>query len=404
MNDSMNFRFHLYTEIVFGRNAVSGIAALVHKYGGTKVMFVYGEGSIKRSGLYDRVKSELGGGGIPYVEFGGAKANPLRSHADEGMKLAREEGVDFFLGVGGGSAIDTAKAIALAAANDGEYWPYYRGTKPTRMAPVGTINTIAAAGSEMSGSTVLVDDIGGEGKCGLMWPPVCRPVFAIMDPTLMYSLPAKQTAAGAADIFAHTFMRYFSQYDSYLSDEYCIATLNTVVRFAPVALAHPNDFDARAQLMLAAAFSHNDLTEIGKPHNGMGGEHALERQLSGHYDFPHGEGLAVIMPAYMKYMVAHGSERDLAKVANLGARVFGPLAASVASADADTRAAAYEGIEKFTEWLRSLGLPTTLRELGIPEGELKAAAERCVENTGGSIKGYMELDADAIREIFALAE
>ncbi|MDR0595996.1 MAG: iron-containing alcohol dehydrogenase, partial [Clostridiales Family XIII bacterium] len=375
MNDSISFNLHLYTEIAFGKDAVAGLAGLVKKYGGTKVMFVYGSGSIKRSGLYERVKSALDGGGIPFVELGGVKANPLRSRAEEGMRLAREEGVDFFLGVGGGSSIDTAKAIALAAANDGEYWSYYHGTEPRRMAPVGTINTIAAAGSEMSGSTVLVDDIDGEGKCGLMWPAVCRPVFAVMDPELMYTLPAKQTAAGAADIFAHTYMRYFSQYDSYISDEYCIGTLNTVVKFAPIALKVPNDFNAHAQLMLAAAFSHNDLTELGKPHGAMGGEHSLERQLSGHYDFPHGEGLAVVMPAYMKYMVAHGTEQEVKKVANLGRRVFGAGTQGVG----DEEAVAYEGIELFTKWLRSLGLPTTLTELGVPEAEQEAAAERCVK-------------------------
>jgi len=398
MKESLNFNFHMYTEIAFGKGSVDKLGGLVKKYGGTKVLFVYGSGSIKKSGLYDRVKEALDAADIPFAELGGVKANPLRSLAEKGMELARSEGADFFLGVGGGSVIDTAKAIALAMANDGEYWSFYHGTEPPRMAPVGTINTIAAAGSETSGSTVLVDDIETGDKSGLMWPAVCRPVFAIMDPELTYSVSAKQTASGAADIFSHTYMRYFSKYDSFLGDEYCIGTLRTVKQFAPIALADPCDYEARAELMLSAAFSHNDLTELGRPHSGMGGEHALERQLSGHYDFPHGEGLAVMMPAYLKYMVAHGTDREVRRVADFGARVFG------AGAGAEgVNAVAIEGIERFTEWLRSLGLPTTLAELGVPADEMDVAAERCVENLGGKINGFMELDADAIREIYTLA-
>ncbi|MDR3225992.1 MAG: iron-containing alcohol dehydrogenase [Clostridiales Family XIII bacterium] len=461
MKDSLNFNFHLYTEIVFGKGSVGKLAELVKKYGGTKVLFVYGSGSIKKSGLYDHVKRELDAGAIPFVELGGVKANPLRSLAEKGMELARAEGTDFYLGVGGGSVIDTAKAIALAMANDGEYWPFYHGTEPPRMAPVGSINTIAAAGSETSGSTVLVDDLETGDKSGLMWPAVCRPVFAIMDPELTYSVSAKQTVAGAADIFSHTYMRFFSKYDSYIGDEYCIATLRTVKHFAPIARNCPSDYEARAELMLSAAFSHNDLTEIGRPHKDMGGEHTIERQLSGRYDFPHGEGLAVIMPAYLKYIVAHGTAREVGRVATFGARVFdagtgasagagtgtsanagtgasanagtGTSASAGtgtstsagtgtststefgASAGAETKSGvntvateevkviANEGIKRFTEWLRALGLPTTLAELGVPEDKMDAVAEYCVKDTGGNIRGFMNLDANAIREIFTLA-
>jgi alcohol dehydrogenase YqhD (iron-dependent ADH family) len=314
------------------------------------------------------------------------------------MEIARAEGTDFYLGVGGGSAIDTAKAIALAMANDGEYWAYYNGVKPPRMAPVGAINTIAAAGSETSGSTVLVDDIETGKKFGLMWPDVCRPVFAAMDPELTYTLPARQTASGAADIFSHTFMRYFTNYASYLGDAYCIATFRTVRKYAPVAVARPDDYEARAELMLAATFSHNDLTGIGRSGDGHGGEHGLERQLSGYYDFPHGESLAVMMPAYLKYMVKHGTPDQVARVAEFGVRVF-----DAEPEMSEIEAVATDGIERFTAWLRSLGLPVTLAQLGVPENEYDAAAERCVENNGGLLKGFMNVDADGIREIFTLA-
>ncbi|MDR1495505.1 MAG: iron-containing alcohol dehydrogenase [Clostridiales Family XIII bacterium] len=398
MKKFSKFNFHMYTEMVFGKGTVDGLADLIKKYGGTKVLFVYGSGSIRASGLYDRVKRALDGGGLPFAELGGVKANPLRSFAEKGIDLARAEGADFFLGVGGGSAIDTAKAIAIAMANDGEYWAYYNGVEPPRMAPVGAINTIAAAGSETSGSTVLVDDIETGRKSGLMWPGVCRPVFAIMDPELTYTLPARQTAAGAADIFSHTFMRYFTNYASYLGDAYCVSTLRTVRKYAPVCLERPDDYEARAELMLAAAFSHNDLTGVGRAGDGKGGEHALERQISGYYDFPHGEGLAVMMPAYLKYMVRRGSAEQAARVADFGVRVF-----DVEPEMGDAAAVAADGIERFTVWLRSLGLPTTLAELGIPEGEYDTVAERCVEENGGLIKGFMNIDADGIREIFTLA-
>lgn len=397
MGNYHNFDLHMYTDIVFGRGTVERLPELVRKYGGTKVLFVYGSGSIKRNGLYDRIVSALGGAGIPFVEFGGVKANPLRSHAEKGMEIARAEGTDFYLGVGGGSSIDTAKSIALAMANDGEYWPFYCGIAPKRMAPVGVVNTIAASGSETSGSSVLVDDIDGTGKHGNMWPDVSRPSFAILDPELTYSVPPRQTAAGSADIFAHTYMRFFSRYDSFLGDEFCIGLLRTVAAYAAAALARPDDYEARAELMLGAAFAHNDLTGIGRPYGMMGGEHGLERQLSGYYDFPHGEGLAVVMPAYLKYMAAHGDGREVGRVAKFGARVFD------APIGADDRATAEEGIRRFTEWLRSLGLPTTLGELGVPEGEMDVATERCVEDNNGLLKGFMDVDAGGMREIFASA-
>jgi alcohol dehydrogenase YqhD (iron-dependent ADH family) len=266
------------------------------------------------------------------------------------------------------------------------------------MAPVGAINTIAAAGSETSGSTVLVDDLETGKKTGLMWPDVCRPVFAVMDPELTYSLPARQTAAGASDIFSHTFMRYFTNYTSYLGDAYCVATLRSVVKYAPSALARPDDYEARAELMLTASFAHNDLTGIGRAGDRMGGEHALERQLSGYYDFPHGEGLAVMMIAYLKYMVKRGTPEQAARAADFGARVF-----DAEPEHGDVAAAAASGIERFTAWLRSLGLPTTLAELGVPEEEYDAVTERCVVDNGGLIKGFMDIDAEGIREIFALA-
>jgi alcohol dehydrogenase YqhD (iron-dependent ADH family) len=389
-----DFNFHMYTEIVFGKGVESQVADLIKKYTGTKVMLVYGAGSIKRNGLYDRVVNALNNAGIPFVELDGVQANPRRSLVEKGLKKAKENNVDFFLGVGGGSSIDTAKAIALAVANNGDYWKFYFGTEPKKMAPVGVIHTIAAAGSETSRSSVLVDDIETGFKKGFMWN-VCRPKFAVMNPELTFSLPAYQTAAGATDIFAHTYMRYFTNYACYLGDQYCEGTLRTVVKYARVAVENPNDYRARAELMLAGSFSHNDLTGIGRGMDGSGGEHGLEHQLSGYYDTAHGAGLAVIMPALLEYAVRHGSPDRVARVAQFGANVFG-----VESDFGNPSATATEGLSRFRAWLKSIGMPVTLNELGIPKEDLPDVIKRCVGDTGGRIDGFLTLDEKAIAEIF----
>ncbi|MDR2156369.1 MAG: iron-containing alcohol dehydrogenase [Clostridiales Family XIII bacterium] len=398
MKTFSNFNFHMYTEIVFGRGVEAQTGTLIRKYGGSKVLFVYGSGSIKRSGLYDRIKASLREAGLPFAEFGGVKANPLRSHVEEGIRLADAEQVDFILGVGGGSAIDTGKAIALARANDGVYWPFYNGAKPPGMTPVGTVNTIAAAGSETSGSSVLVDDTETGFKRSLMYPDVCRPLFAVMNPELTYSVPAFQTGAGATDIFAHTYMRYFNPFDSYLGEQYCAATLRTVVKYASAAIENPTDYEARAELMLAAAFGHNDLTGIGRAAQPKGGEHALEHQLSGHYDTAHGAGLAVIMPSYLRYMANHGTEEQAARAAQFGVAVFG-----VEPDMRDVRGTALAGADALTAWLRSIGMPTTLKELGVPKEEVGEAVARVVKDTKGLIKGFMDLDAEAVATIYNTA-
>jgi alcohol dehydrogenase YqhD (iron-dependent ADH family) len=312
---------------------------------------------------------------------------------DKGLKLAQDEKVDFLLAVGGGSAIDTAKAIALALANNGEYWKFYNGTPVEKIAPIGTIHTISAAGSETSGSTVLVDDTGTGRKQGTMWP-TCRPVFAIMNPELTYTVSPYQTGAGAADILAHTVMRYFIGSASRLGDEYAEGTMRTVVKYAPIALARPDDYEARAELMLAGSFSHNDLTGIGRS-GPKGGEHGLESQLSGHYDTAHGAGLAAVMPAWLQYIADHGTAEQAARVAQFGVKVFG-----VDPDLADIKATADEGLERFRAWIRSIGMPLTLKELGIPRADLPEVIRRCLDVWNGVVTGYMDLDKVAVTAIF----
>lgn len=394
MKTFMDFSFQAGTEIVFGKNTESRAGDLVRKYGGTKAMVVYGGGSAGKSGLLERVIASLAEAGVAVTELGGVRPNPRRSFVEEGILKAKADRPDFFIGVGGGSVLDTTKALALAAANDWTYWQFWNGVKPMAMAPVGSIHTIAAAGSETSRSSVLVDDMETGEKKGFDWD-ACRPVFAIMNPELTYTLPKEQTAAGAADIFAHSFMRYFGKGFSYIGDKFAVGVLKTVVKYAGVALGKPKDYEARAELMLAGAFSHNDLTGIGKAMGGKGGEHPLEHQLSGTYDTPHGAGLSVMMPALLEYFLRHGGPEQIARVAQFGVDVF-----DIEPETADLRTTAGATVDALKSWLRSIGMPLTLRELGIPKDELNDAIGRCVANTGGKINGYMALDAVAIDEIY----
>ena len=388
-----NFSFYFDSEIVFGKNTETETGSLIKKYGGTKVMIIYGAGSIKKSGLYDRVVASLTDNNIMYTEMGEVQPNPRRSLAEKGVRKALESNVDFILGVGGGSVIDTAKAIALGAANDGDFWQFYQGKTPEKSLPVGTIITIAASGSETSRSCVLVDDVDSNLKKGL-WSKF-RPRFAIMNPELTYSLSPFQTAAGCVDIFSHTFMRYFSNYSSYLGDRYGEATMQTIVKYAPIAITYPESYEARAEILLAGSLSHSDLMMIGRPGGGAGGEHALESQLSGYYNTTHGAGLAVIMPALLKYFVNHGSSEQISRVAVFAENVFAVIPDSANNAETATR-----GIEAFLQWLKSINMPTTLSGLGIPETEISDAVRRCMLARGSTIEGFMTLDETAVMEIY----
>jgi alcohol dehydrogenase YqhD (iron-dependent ADH family) len=390
-----NFNYFPYTDILFGKGTESEAGKMIRKHAGSRVMVVYGGGSVKKSGLFDRVEKALRDEGLFIMEFGGVQPNPRRSLVEKGIAAARDNNIDFFLGLGGGSAIDTAKAIALALANNGEYWKFYNGVPAEKMMPVGTIHTISAAGSETSRSSVLVDDLETGCKQGFNWD-CCRPVFAIMNPELTYSVPAYQTGAGAADIIAHTVSRYFTK-DApacRLGDEFAEGLIRTVLKYGPIAIANPDDYEARAELMMAASFSHNDLTWIGR-RGPRGGEHALEHQLSGHYDTVHGAGLAAIVPAWLQYIADNGTPEQAARVAQFGAGIFG-----IRPDMTDIRAAAGEGIKAFRAWVRSIGMPLTLAELGIPGTELQAVIKRTLDANKGKISGFMDLDEKAVSAIF----
>ena len=400
MKHFTGFNLRLYTDIRFGKDTEKEAGRMIRKHGGNRVLLVYGGGSVKKSGLYDRVINTLKDEGLYFMEMSGVQPNPRRSLVEKYIKIAQDDKIDFLLAVGGGSVIDTAKTIALALANEGEYWKFFSGTEPEKMAPVGTIVTISASGSETSRGVVIIDDTDTGSKRSLNWD-CCRPVFSIMNPELTYPVSAYQTAAGAVDIVAHTVSRYFTRDNplSSLCDEFAEGLMRTAIKYGPIALAEPNDYEARAELMMAGTFSHNDLTCIGRV-GPRGGEHALEHQISAHYDTAHGAGLAVIMPAWLKYIADNGSEASVSRVAQFGVKVFGVKVGADNSPE-NTRAVAIAGIEAFKTWIRSIGMPLTLAEMGIPKADLLSIIERAVNANKGKIAGYIELDEKAISAIYA---
>jgi alcohol dehydrogenase YqhD (iron-dependent ADH family) len=411
MKNFTNYNFCLYTDVLFGKDTEKEAGKMIRKHGGKRVMIVHGGGSVRKSGLLDRVTGALKEEGLYFVEFGGVQCNPRRSYVEKGIKLAQDEKIDFLLGLGGASSIDTAKAVALALANNGEYWKFYCGTACEKMAPVGTIHTIASAGSETSRSSVLVDDLETGRKLGFNWDP-CRPVFAIMNPELTYTVSPYQTGVGSADIVAHTVSRYFmkSMHASCLGDEFAEGLIRTVVKYAAIAIAKPDDYEARAELMISASFSHNDLIIIGRM-GVRGGEHALEHQFSGHYDTPHGAGLAAVMPAWLQYIIDNGTPEQVARAARFGVKIFGvnagAFAAAINGSDSlpaldDLKAVANAGLAAFRAWIKSIGMPLTFDELGIPKAELPAMVKRTMDANNGKVPGFMDLDENAVTAIYSL--
>ncbi|MBO5489071.1 MAG: iron-containing alcohol dehydrogenase, partial [Eubacterium sp.] len=287
-----NFTFYAPTYFDFGKGAQTHVADLVRQFGGSKVLLHYGGGSIKKSGLYDEVIQILSRAGIGYVELGGVKPNPRSGLVYEGIELCKKEGVDFILAVGGGSTIDSSKAIAAGAVYDGDFLDFYQGKASiTKALPIGTILTIAAAGSEGSPNTVITDEKtwlkkGARGEC-------LRPKFSIMNPELTCTLPPYQTAAGATDIMAHICERYFSNTTEVeVTDRLCEALLKTMIQETPRVIEDPNNYDARANIMWTGMLAHNNSCGVGREQDWA--SHHIEHELSGKYDVTHGAGLAVI--------------------------------------------------------------------------------------------------------------
>ena len=388
-----SFVYHMPTEIRFGPGSEDGAAELVRKYGGRRVLVVYGGGSAVKSGLIGRLTAQLEAAGLTAVPFGGAQPNPRLAHALEGAALARAQDVDFILAVGGGSAIDTAKAIAHGAANPGtELWDFWLGKAAlTRTTPVGVVLTIPAAGSETSDSAVLTN---GDAKRGLN-SSFNRPVFAILDPRLAATLPKFQVACGVTDILMHTLDRYFNPVsDNETTDALAEALLRTVLRNGPAALENPGNLHAMSELMWCGSLSHNGLT-------GLGGKkdfavHQLGHALSAKYDVAHGASLSAVWPAWARYVA--GSD---------GFRRFAQFARQVWAVDeAGDEAAARLGIERQTAFFRSLGMPVSLPELGfgvLTEGDLADLAARCSYGHSRTIGSFRVLDEAAMAAVYRAA-
>ena len=387
-----NFVFYSPTEFVFGKATEMQVGALARKHGARKVMIVYGGGSVVRSGLLDRVKQSLREAGIEYCLMGGVQPNPVDTKVYEGIEFCRREQADMLLPVGGGSVIDTAKAIAAGALYEGDFWDFYIGkAKVTKALKVAVVLTIPAAGSEGSGNTVITK-LDGLQKLSLRVPEVLRPVFSIMNPELTYTLPPFQTACGVADMMAHIMERYFTNTQEVeVGDRLCEGTLMAIINEAPKAMRNPEDYGARANLMWAGMIAHNGTCGVGCEEDWA--SHFLEHEISAIYGVTHGAGLSVIFPAWMTWMVEH----NVGKIAQYAVRVWGVPESE------DKKAVALEGIGKLKAFFSSLGLPVTFKELGVENPDIDRLADSLHRNKGELVGNYVKLTKQDSREIYHLA-
>ena len=385
-----NFSFYSPTYFEFGRNTEEKAGKLISRFGGKKVLIHYGSGSVLRSGLLGRVIASLDAEGIHHIELGGAVPNPRSGLVYEGIELCRKEKVDFILAVGGGSAIDSAKAIAIGVPYEGDFWDFYTGRKIEEALPVATILTLSAAGSEASASSVITHE-NGMVKRGTLSDKI-RPVFSILNPELTTTLPPFQTAAGATDMFAHVLERYFTNTrDVEITDRLCEAVMLTIINEAPKAITNPADYEARANIMWAGMVAHNDICGVGRVQDW--GSHQLEHELSALYDVAHGAGLAVMFPAWMKFTMKH----DVMRFAQFAVRVFG------CQMDfQQPERTAREGIERFESFLKAIGMPVRFKELGAKREDIPTLIEMLKMDKRG-VGNFVKLSAEDVEAIYNLA-
>lgn len=379
-----NFRYWIPTDIRFGKGQIECLSDIIKTYG-KKILFVYGGGSIKRNGLYDKVCSLLCDYDI--FELSGIAPNPKITSIRKGAAICKAEGINFILAVGGGSCIDAAKAIAASACTEEDPWFLVRNSSLVKKAlPVGVVLTINATGSEMNRGAVITNEETHE-KLELA-NDLLYPCFSICDPTCLYSLPAEQTAAGAADTMSHVFEQYFQPNDgAYLTDRMSEAVLKTVIHYTPIAINRPDDYEARSNLMWASTIGLNHLLTFGK--GGGWSCHAIEHELSAYYDVTHGAGLAVITPAWMKYIL---NDKTAARFAMYARNVWNAPQGNIYDA-------AKYGIEKTVDFFQACGLPSTLNELGIPTDKLEIMAEAALRNGNLEKRAYVPLSKQDILNI-----
>ena len=387
-----NFTFYSPTYFVFGKEEENNVGKYVKRFGGTKVLIHYGGGSVVRTGLLDRVKASLTGEGLTFVELGGVKPNPRSGLVYEGIELCRKEKVDLVLAVGGGSTIDSSKAIAAGTVYEGDFWDFYCGKQVTKALPVGTILTIAAAGSEGSPDSVITKEEGmfkrgatGEGL---------RPAFSILNPALTQTLPPYQTACGITDIMAHLFERYFTNtQDVEVTDRVIEGLLMTMIHEGPKVIENPDDYQARANIMWAGMMAHNNCCGVGRDQDWA--SHDLEHELSALYDCAHGAGLAVVFPAWMEYNMNH----DVMRFAQVANRVWG-CAMDFQHPEVTAKA----GIQAFRTFLKSIGMPQTMAELGGKEEDIPYLAHTAAYGNvnNGTLGGFVVLQEKDMENIYRL--
>lgn len=389
MND---FNYYTPTRYVFGRGVESQTGELTRWMGVSRVLLVYGMGSVVRSGLLDRVKASLDAAGVEYLELGGVLPNPTDDRVYEGIEMCRRENLTGLVAVGGGSAIDTAKAIACGVPYDGDFWDFYAGKKIVEEAlPVGVVLTIPAAGSEGSGNSVITK-LDGLHKISLRTDSALRPKFAVMNPELTFTLPPYQTASGIADMMAHIFERYFTNTpETEVTDRVAEGVLKAIITEAPRVMAEPENYDARANIMWCGTLAHNGICGTGRQEDWV--SHFMEHELSAVYGVTHGAGLAVMTPAWMTFMATHNPSKG----AQFARRVMDVVN------DDDTQAA-LEGIARLRAFYASLGLPITLAQLGIENPDFDLLVHKLHENKGEIIGGYYRLTATETRQIYELAQ
>jgi alcohol dehydrogenase len=387
-----NFTFQNPTRILFGRGYEEKVGEQVAAYS-KNILLHFGGGSIKASGLYDRVTDSLKKAGVNWVELGGVQPNPRLSLVHEGVRLCKEHNLGLILAVGGGSVIDSAKAIAMGAVIDGDVWDFYLGKgAPVDALPIGTVLTIPAAGSEASTGTVITNEEGWLKRA--VNSELIYPRFSILNPELAFSLPKFQVACGVTDIMAHLMERYFTNITHVaFTDRLLEATMKTLIDLAPKVLKSPQDYDAWSELMWAGTIAHNNLLDTGRV--GDWASHDIEHEVSGIYDIAHGAGLAVTFPAWMKYVLNHDLNRFVqwsVRVWNVEMDVFNP------------EAVARAGIERMEEFFHSLGLGTRLSDLEIPADRIDEMADKCTGGNTRTTGNFVKLDRDAVKEVLLLAK
>ena len=387
----LNFVYDNKTEIIFGKDTLKEVSKLTKRFG-SKVLLHYGGGSIIRNGIYDRIINSFKENKIDYLELGGVVPNPKLELVKEGIKLCREENVDFILAVGGGSVIDSAKAIALGFYYDGDVWDFFsKGIIPKKVLPIGVVLTIPASGSESSTATVITNEDGnfkrGYGDISI------RPKFAILNPEFTFTLPDYQTACGAVDIIGHVIERYFTNTTNVeLTDRLCEGIMRTVINNTPIVIKDNNNYASRAEIMWAGSLAHNNLVGTGREQDWA--SHGLEMELSAIYDIAHGAGLAIIYPAWMRYVYKH----DLERFALFANKVF-----DIEINKNNLEETALKGIDALENFYKVIKMPTRLHEVNIDNTHFEEMADKLLSGGNKTIGNFVKLNKEDMINIYNLA-